>query len=192
MKLCAMAVLLAFDGGVALAQLRTVSMVTHFALKGFAQTDSSGGVTPVSIRNKDLLNALNATGQFSFQSDAQIILLSLDGQLPTFAVRERNGSNVTTTDISDFFFITEPQELHSADHMRSYAIYEYTFDNHDGTRFTVSGMTTLHAGKITGPGGTLERDRTLNSTVSGTGIFDGANVVLRGTVTGGSARSEID
>jgi hypothetical protein len=192
MKLCAIAVLLAFGSGVAAAQGIDVAMQAHFALSGFRQAGDSA-VAPVKITNKDILNALNDTGQFDFASSAQIIFLSFEGQLPSVAVRERNGTNVVTTDISDYFDISEAGEIHTQDHLRSYAIYVYTFDNHNGTSFTVSGLTLLHAGNISGPGiSGLVRDRTLNSSVNGSGRVDGATMDVRGTVNGGSAKAEVD
>jgi hypothetical protein len=192
MKLSAIAVLLAFGSRVAVAQGINVAMVSHFALSGVRQTGESS-VGSVKITNKDILNALNATGRFDFASNAQIIFLSFEGQLPSIAVRQRNGSDVVTTDISDYFSISEPQEIHSANHMHGYAIYVYTFDNQNGTSFTVSGLTTLQAGTITGPGiGPLTRDKTLNSTVNGSGAFNGDAIMVRGTVNGGSAKAEVD
>jgi hypothetical protein len=192
MKLCAIAAFLAFGCGVAVAQVTNVAMVAHFALSGFRQAGESTAAS-VKITDKDILSALNATGQFNFRSDAQLLLLSFEGQLPNFAVRERNGTDVITTDISSYFFITEPGEIHSANHLSSYAIYIYTFDNQNGTSFAVSGMTSLHAGTITGPGiAPLDRDRTLTSTVCGSGTDNGANMVVRGTVNGGSAKAEVD
>ena len=191
MTLCATAVSLAFGSGIAVAQGFTVAMQAHFNLSGFRGDGSSA--TPVKITNKDILNALNDTGRFSFSSSAQIVLLSFEGELPTFAVREGNGSNVTTTDISSYFFITEPLEVHHGPHQTSYAIYVYNFDNQNGTSFSVGGMTTLHAGTITGPGiGPLDRDKTLTSAVSGSGTDNGDTIVLRGTVSGGSAKAEVD
>lgn len=190
-NLCAITFLLAFNSGVAFAQRTNVSMVTRIALSGVMQTGDSS-VGPFKITNKDILNALNATGDFSFSSGAQIILLSFEGQLPNFAVREGSGDNVTTTDISSFFSLNEPGEVHTANHA-SYAIYEYSFDNRNGTSFTVSGMTALHAGTITGHGiAPLFRDRTLNSSVGGSGAADGNTVILRGTINGGSAKAEVD
>jgi hypothetical protein len=77
--------------------------------------------------------------------------------------------------------------------LHSYAIYVFNFDNQNGTSFSVSGLTLLHAGTINSPGiGTLTRDRTLNATVTGSGAIDGANMVVRGTVNAGSAKAEID
>jgi hypothetical protein len=192
MKLGALAIFLACGSGVAFAaQVTNVSMVTHFSLSGVRQAGQSTSV-PVKLSNKDLLSALNATGRFNFQSDAQIILLSFEGNLPKFAVRERNGTDVVTTDISSYFFITEPSEVHSADHS-SYAIYIFKFNNRNGTSFSVSGMTTLHAGTITSPGiGPLFRDRTLSANLNGSGTLNGDTMVVHGTVQGGSAKAEVD
>jgi hypothetical protein len=189
--LCAIAVSLAFGSGIAVAQGFTVAMQAHFTLSGFRGSESSA--TAFKITNKDILNALNDTGQFSFSSSAQIVLLSFEGELPSIAVREGSGSNVTTTDISSYFFITEPLEVHHGPHKTSYAIYVYNFDNQNGTSFSVGGMTTLHGGTITGPGiGPLDRDKSLTSAVSGSGSDNGDTIVLRGTVSGGSAKAEAD
>jgi hypothetical protein len=191
MKLCTVAVLLAIGSGAAVAAVTNVAMVARFTLSGFRGDQSTAA--SFKITNKDILNALNDTGRFSFASSAQIILLSFEGELPNFAVRERNGADVTTTDISSYFSIDEPLEVHSANHMTSYAIYVYNFDNRNGTSFSVGGMTTLHAGTITGPGiGALSRDRTLTSAVSGSGTENGDTIVVRGTVNGGSAKAEVD
>jgi hypothetical protein len=190
MKLCAIGVFLAFGAGAAVAETN-VSMVVRITLSGFRGDQSSAA--SFKITNKDILNALNETGRFSFGSGAEIIFLSFEGQLPSVAVRERNGADVTTTDISSYFFLTEPLEVHSANHMTSYAIYVYNFDNRNGTSFSVSGMTTLHAGTITGPGiAPLTRDRILSSAVNGSGSDTGNTIVVRGTVNGGSAKAEID
>src|SRR2546423_7334645 len=141
-KLCTVSVFLAL--GCCVCQgVTNVAMVTQFALSGVKQAEPSTAA-PVRITNKDILAALNATGRFDFASNAQLLLLSFEGELPTFAVRQRNGTNVTTTDISRYFFITEPTEIHSADRLSAYALYVFTFDNQNGTSFTVSGMTTLH------------------------------------------------
>jgi hypothetical protein len=192
-KSWALAALVAFGAGPAHAQgVTNVAMVTQIALTGVKQAGPSTTAS-VRITNKDILAALNATGRFDFASNAQLLLLSVEGQLPTFAVRERNGTNIVTADISAYFFMTEPLEVHSADHLTGYALRFFTLDNQNGTSFTVSGMTTLRAGKITAPGiGPLTRDRTLSSTVSGPGTLDGASIVVRGTVRGGSAKAEID
>jgi hypothetical protein len=166
--------------------------VTRFALSGVRQTGDSTAAS-VKITNKDILSALNATGRFNFGSDAQLLLLSFEGNLPNFAVRERNGTNVTTTDISAYFSIDEPGEVHAAHDSAGYAIYIYTFNNRNGTSFSVGGMTILHAGTITGPGiAPLTRDRTLTSTVGGSGALNGATMVIHGSVNGGSARDEVD
>src|SRR5689334_5945014 len=122
MKLCAIAVLIAIGSGAAVAETNVV-MKVRLTLSGFRGDQSSAA--SFKITNKDILNALNETGRFSFGSGAEIIFLSLDGQLPSVAVREGSGTDVTTTDISSYFFLTEPLEVHSANHMTSYAIYVY-------------------------------------------------------------------
>jgi hypothetical protein len=182
-----------FAAGTAVADAQqpiTVAMVTQFSLTGVKQvSDSSMG--PVKIANKDILAALNDTGRFNFGNNAQILLLSVDGNLPTFAVREKSGTNVITTDISSYFFITEPLEVHAP--LAGYALWFFSFDNQNGTSFNVSGQVNLHGGTIIAPGGgNLSRDKTLTSTVSGSGTANGANIIVRGSVHGGSAKAEID
>src|SRR5262249_35184046 len=96
-------------GGCGLASAQraiTVAMVAQFSLTGIKQVNESS-TAPVKITNKDILAALNATGRFNFGNNAQILFLSVEGNLPSIAVRERNGTNAITTDISAFFFITE-------------------------------------------------------------------------------------
>src|SRR4051812_30674542 len=171
------------------AQPITVSMITQFSLTGVKQVSDSS-MASVRISNKDILAALNDTGNFNFANNAQIVLLSVDGNLPSIAVRERSGTNTITTDISSYFFVTEPTEVHAADHSAGYALWFFNFDNQNGTSFSVSGMTTLHAGTINAPGiGILSRDKTLTSTVSGPGAVHGANTIFRGTVHGGSPKA---
>src|SRR5690242_20078416 len=109
LKLCAIGLFLSFGSAVASAAVTNVAMVTQFALTGVRQVASSTA-TPVRIGNKDILAALDATGQFDFANNAQLILLSYEGNLPNFAVRERSGTNVITTDISRYFSLSEPVE----------------------------------------------------------------------------------
>jgi hypothetical protein len=170
----------------------TVAMVTQFSLSGIKQVSDSS-TAPIKIANKDILAALNSTGRFNFGTRAQLLLLSVDGNLPNVAVREGSGTNTVTTDISDYFFITELLEVHAADHLAGYALWFFNFDNHNGTSFNLSGMVNLRAGTINAPGiGILTRDKTLTSTVSGSGVVNGANFDVRGSVHGGSAKAEID
>src|SRR5436190_22282373 len=131
-KLCVIGLFLAFGSGLARAAVTNVAMVMQFSLTGVRQAGPAT-VTGVRISNKDILAALNATGRFDFASNAQLLLLSFEGNLPNFAVRERNGTNVTTTDISSYFDLSEVTEVHSADHLTSYALYVFTFDNQNGT-----------------------------------------------------------
>lgn len=172
-------------------QSYTVSMVTQFSLTGVKQV-SDTSKTSVRISNKDILAALNDAG-FSFSTKAQIVFLSVDGNLPSVAVREGTGSNVVTTDVSSYFSIGEVTEIHAAGNSASYAIYIFNFDNRHGTSFSVQGQTDLHEGNITAPGGgQLSRDKTLSATVAGSGSVNGEAIVIRGSVHGGSAKAELN
>jgi len=170
-------------------QTYNVVTVATFALTGFQQ--SGDAVVPVRMGNKDIIAALNATGQFSFGSTAQIVMISLEDQLPTFGIREHSGTNVVTTDISRYFKLTESSEIHTPSNMTSYVVQDYQFDNRNGTSFSVSGLSTLQRGTITGPGiGALSRVKRITSQVNGPGSVNGDNALFRGSMSSGSAKAE--
>ncbi len=169
--------------GVEAAQTQTVSMVANISLTGFRSVDANNAAA-VRLTSKDILAALNATGNFSFGKTAQIVFLSVDDEMPTVGVREQNGANVTITDVSSFFSISEAVEVHGNNNATSYAAQTYNFDNQQGTSFSVSGATTLRRGPI----GSLNRVRTLSSQVAGFGTIGGADMVVRGNVSAGSAK----
>jgi hypothetical protein len=172
------------------AQTYNVVTVANFALTGFKQNGDA--VTLVRMGNKDIIAALNASGQFSFGSGAQIVMISLEDQLPTFGIRERNGTNVATTAIGSFFSLTESDEIHTSNNMTSYVVQDYHFDNHNGTSFSVSGLSTLKRGQISGPGfGGLERVKQINSQVNGPGSVNGDEALFRGAMNAGSAKAEV-
>jgi|ERR1051325_7740749 hypothetical protein len=169
----------------------TVVMPASISLTGVKQLGNVA--VAVRLTTKDVLALLNATGQFSFGPKAQLLLMSQDDQLPVVAVREGIGANVTTTDIGDFFALSEDLEVHGNQNLLSYAYQTYTFDDHNGTSFSVSGVVTLHRGPITGPGiSPLSRVRTLKATVSGPGAVAGSAAVFHGSVTAGGAKAEND
>jgi len=105
-------------------------------------------------------------------------------------VREKSGTNVITTDISNFLTLSEALEIHAT---TSYSFQTFGFDDHRGTAFNVSGITTLRHGRLISPGiGPLDRVTSAVAQVYGDGTIGGANAVLRGTITAGSARAEVD
>jgi hypothetical protein len=171
------------------AQTYNVVTVANFALTGFKQTGDA--VTPVRMGNKEIIAALNASGQFSFGSGAEIVMISLEDQLPAFGIRERNGTNVVTTGIGSFFNLSESDEIHTSNNLTSYVVQDYHFDNHNGTSFSVSGLSTLKRGNISGPGfGPLKRVSKINSQVNGPGSVNGDQAVLRGAMSAGSPKAE--
>jgi hypothetical protein len=172
------------------AQTYNVVTVANFALTGVRQNGDTA--TPVRIGNKEIIAALNATGQFNFGSGAKIVMISLEDQLPTFGVREGSGKDVVTTDIQNYFRVVESDEIHSANNLTSYVIQDYEFDNHSGTSFSVSGLSTLKRGSISGPGfGPLERVKQINSQVNGPGSMNGDDALYRGSMSAGSPKAEV-
>jgi len=172
------------------AQNYNVITVANFALTGVRQNGNA--VSPVRMGNKDIIAALNATGQFNFGRGAQIIMISLEDQLPTFSVRERSGKSEVRTDISSFFFLTESDEIHTSNEITSYNVQDYHFDNHNGTSFSVSGLSTLTHGNLSGPGFSgLERVRQIKSQVNGPGSVNGDDALFHGSMSSGSAKAEV-
>jgi hypothetical protein len=167
------------------AQSYNVITVANFALTGVRQ--NGGTVSPVRIGNKEIIAALNATGQFDFGSGAKIVLISLEDQLPTFAVREGSGKNAVTTDIGNYFRVVESDEIHSSNNLASYVIQDFEFDNHNGTSFSVSGLSSLKRGNISG----LERVKQISSQVNGPGSLNGEGALFRGSMSAGSATAEV-
>ena len=172
------------------AQTYNVITVANFSLTGVRQTGDT--TTSVRIGNKEIIAALNATGRFNFGSHAQIVLISLEGGLPTFGIREGSGTNAAITDIQSYFQVLESDEIHTSNKKMSYLIQDFQFDNQNGTSFSVSGLSTLKVGNISGPGfGPLERVRQINAQVNGPGSLDGDNVLLRGSMSAGSPTAEV-
>lgn len=194
-KLGTLILLLAWAGSIASSPgqgVTNVALVANFALTGFRQVGSQD-VMPVRITNRDIFNALNATGRFSFGSNAQLLLVSTDDQEPLIWARERNGMNVTTTDVSSFLSITQPEEVDGNNGMTSYAFRIFNFDDHNGNSFSVSGVTTLQRGLIVSRNiGPLDRVRTGTAQVTGGGTIAGAAAMFQGTVTAGSPVAEVD
>ena len=183
--------ILAFGAAIASqAQTYNVITVANFSLTGVRQNGNA--VAPVRMGNKDIIAALNASGRFSFGSGAQIVMISLEDELPTFAIQERNGTNVTRTDISSFFNLTESDEIHTSNNVLSYVIQDYHFNNHNGTSFSVSGLSTLTHGSLSGPGFSgLDRVKQITSQVNGPGSVNGDDAMFRGSMSSGSAKAEV-
>ena len=160
------------------------------ALTAIEQTPD-GGTKKVRITNKDILAALNATGDFNFGKGAKLLLRSVNGDLPFFVVRESVSNEVATTDISDYLNLTEPDDaVHGPGSIVNWGIWNVTLNGGNGTDFTFWGLTTLHTGVIpTGNGdGDLLRTVALSSVGSGPGHIDGANAQFSGKVTANHGR----
>ena len=173
------------------AQTTNVYLQTFFVLTGVKQE----GAQAVSIRvtNKDVLAALNATGNFNFSSGAQLLLKSYEDQLPIFVVRETSGTQVTTTDVSNYLSLSEPSEVDTRNKLISFAIRVFTLNNQEGTSFELTGFTTMYRGFVNSPGiGTLTRVYNAGSQVSGYASLGGSQAVLQGNVFAGFAKAERD
>lgn len=151
-----------------------------------------GGTNRVRLTNKDVLAALNATGEFNFDKHAKLLLRSVNGGLPTFIVRESTSKVATNSDVdvSDTLTLFEPDDaVHGRNQKVNWGIWNYTLIAGGGTDFTFWGFTTLHSGAIpTGNGGKLLRAVNLNSIGSGPGHVDGSSAQFSGRVTANHGR----
>jgi hypothetical protein len=163
-----------------------VSQLT-VALSGFAGDTNTAKA--VKISNKDIINALNASGSaFGFSKSAKLlIVVPAEGGSPSFTVRDKG----TDTDVSSFFG-TDSSDVVSNGRTQ-YEILHVTFNNGAGVSFDVNGAATDKIGKVTGKDtGVLEGQVTsFTSTVSGTGEVDGTFSVFKGTVNGSGAKGEL-
>ncbi|PWU14796.1 MAG: hypothetical protein C5B50_16540 [Verrucomicrobia bacterium] len=178
-------ILIASAMGAANAQTNSISgtnvaLVAKIALTGIEQVSSSNSAS-IKFTNKDILSALHAT------NSAQIVFISNDDQEPTVWLRKTSGGNETFTDISHFFTITQPAEVDAHHNLTSYAIRVYSYDDHNGTTFNVSGLVNLNRRQINGQNVRgLIRVATSQAQVSGDGTIHGVPAVFRGTIDAGS------
>jgi len=199
LRMAASAVFIALGIGILNAQTNTgnppgtnVAQVVSIALGGVKANGDSNSVA-VTITQKDVLSALNAAGGFNFDRTAVIVFVSHEDQQPTIWVREGIGANQTFVDISDFFTITQPVEVDANHNLISYAVRIFSFDDHNGTAFTVQGVMTLRRQQITSRiVGPLLRVATAQASVSGDGTLKGDPVVLHGTISAGSPQVEVN
>jgi hypothetical protein len=174
------------------AQSTNVVLRTYFVLNGLKQGDNR--VINVRVTNKDVLAALNATGNFHFGSGAQLVLISTDDQLPVVRVRETNAGKVTTTDVGAYLALADlDNEVHGPGNLTSWAYWEFNLDNSQGTDFKLTGLATLYRGKISGPGiGPLTRTYNAATSVYGAGGLNGTSTIFSGTIYAGFATAEVD
>ena len=163
-----------------------VGLVVNISLTGFKE-DSQSKATPVRVTTKDVLAALNSSGGFNFDKAARLIFLSNEDQEPTVWVQEGTGANAPLVNINNFFSVSQPDEVDANQGLTSYAIRIFSFDDGHGTTFNVSGLTTMRRRPIRSPNvGPLLRVASAQAQVAGQGTMNGAAVVLRGTINGGS------
>jgi len=191
-QLVLVGVLLALAANSVVAQSTNVVLRAFFVLNGLEQGNNRA--INVRVTNKDVLAALNATGNYNFGSGAQLVLISTDDQLPVIRVRENHNGQVTTTDVgANLALVDMDGEVHGRYNLISWAYWGYNFDNGQGTDFTLAGMATLYRGTITGPGvGPLSRTYNAGTTVYGAGGLNGNSTVFSGNVYAGFATAEVD
>src|SRR5437667_12431299 len=97
-RITALGVLAGLGIGTASAQTN-VGLVVNIALSGVRQ-ESESTSTSVRITTKDLLAALNQSGGFNFDANAQLIFRSIDDQEPTVWVRAGFGVNQRMINVS--------------------------------------------------------------------------------------------
>jgi hypothetical protein len=168
------------------AQSTNVVQRANFVLKGTTQTSS--GVTSVRLVNKDILAALNATGEYQFGPKATLLFVSTDDQPPVLIVSEANRGQASNTDISDYFDVTEVgDKVRSANDKTRWETWNFAFDNGNTneTAFELWGATTIHRGAIRTRGvGTLAGPQRVQSDVRGVGRVEGAITIFSGRVDG--------
>jgi len=190
MRFALMTALLALATCGATAQSTNVVQRANFVLKGTTQTPS--GATSVRVINKDILAALNATGAYQFGPKALLLFVSGDDQTPALMVSEVSGGKTTTTDVSDYFGVTEiGNEVRSRNESTRWQTWNFAFDNgntNGETGFQLWGSTTIHRGAIHTPGiGTLAGSERVQSDVKGVGRVQGAITIFSGSVSGANA-----
>jgi hypothetical protein len=187
MRFALMAALLALVTTSANAQSTNVVQRANFVLKGTTQTSS--GVSSVRVVNKDILAALNATGEYNFGPKATLLFVSADDdQPPALIVQEGSGQQVTNTDVGNYFGVTEiGDSVRSPDDSTRWETWNFAFNNGNTneTAFQLWGSTTIHRGTIHTSGiGTLAGPQHVQSDVRGVGRVHGAITVFSGHVDG--------
>lgn len=175
-----------------LAQSTNVVMDAYFVLNGLEQ-GPAGRVIGFRILSKDIITALNATGNFNFGSGARLLLSSTDDNVPDIVVRETTNGQVTTTDVGAYFGVADiGSEVHTPNHLLAWGVWEFSFDNEQGTDFHLQGLNTLRRKNLQAPNvGILTRAYQVVVPVSGQGDVKGTNSVFYGTVYAINGRVEV-
>jgi hypothetical protein len=177
----------------AVAQSTNVVQHAYFVLKGLKQRPT-GGVSAVRVSNKDILAALNASGNYNFSPGAVLLFVRTDDQSPSIVVREVNKDQVTDTDVGNYFGIKElGDEVHSQDDLTRWGTWSFAFDNGQETDFELRGFTTFFRRPPSSAG--ISTPMTLyaeQSGVNGVGGLGGVAVVFYGNVYGGNPSLEVE
>jgi hypothetical protein len=177
------------------AQSTNLEMPATFVLKGTVQTAS--GAKSVRVISKDIVAALNESGEYQFKPGATFLFVSTDDQPPLIMVHEGKGLQTTNTDVSDLFDVTEIGDpVRSPDDSTRWETWHFSFDNGNTntTGFQLWGETTIHRGAIrTADMGTVTNAPGVQSKVTGVGRLNGAITIFSGSVNvanSSPARSE--
>ena len=177
----------------ATAQSTNVVQRANFALKGITQTSS--GTRLVRVVNKDIIAALNATGEYQFGPKAALLFVSSDDQPPVLVVRDASAGTNTTTEVSDYFGVTRiGDEISLRKDGARLETWQFAFDNgntNGETGFELWGSTTIHRGAIHTAGmTTLTGPQRIESKVRGVGRVQGAVTIFSGSISGAKATLE--
>jgi len=180
--------LLLVASNTAVGQSTEVVQQANFVLKGIEQ--SSSGVTYVRMGNKDILAALNASGDYNFSARAALLFVSTDDQPPRIVVRDMNNGQVTNVDVGVYFGVSETGDaVHSTNGLTRWTTWVFALsDGQSGvkdTEFQLWGRTTLHT---VGAGTTQTHG--VQSDVSGVGSLAGAVTIFYGTVQASDAKAQ--
>jgi len=182
----------------------TTNMMQSFniALTGFVQSSSnSTSVESVSVKNKDIMNALENAGVITNSSKNKLIVVtSGDGTVVTFLVQPST-AGAAAIDVSSFFdsalvgtpVVKSKTNSKGVTTGTAYSINDFSFGVSTSTTSTNTNSVTLPL-SFTVQGFTtssLSSGASFNSTVNGTGTFNDNPAVFKGTLSAAVGKPEI-
>jgi hypothetical protein len=151
---------------------------------------TSSGAKAVRLGNKDILAALNASGEYKFGPKATLLFVVSDDQPTGLIVQDGKAGQTTDTDVSAYFDVTEIGEgVRSPDGGMVWETWHFGFDNGNTneTAFELWGTTTIHNRPIN-----LRRvaspssSQRIESSIRGVGRLKGVVTIFSGTIYGGT------
>jgi len=172
------------------AQDQQMVQSLNIALTAYVQGDTTGdvfNVRTIKLSTSQIVTALGIATGNTFGSKARLVVITLVGGdgTPSFFVRDASGD----TDVSSFFsssLVGNPVQKSATRNGRTtgtqYSINSFSLGATDGsTTFsaTLQGFTTSNLS--TG---------TFTSSVNGPGVVDGADAVIKGTISTSAGKVE--